>query len=149
MKALHYIQHFIKNHPYFTLSLEIVQCTVQDLLNRPTRSPEFIKSFRQFLKKVQISHKTVQPSKVQVIPVPICKGDIGRYQGISGDIGRFRKNFLFQREFLPLAGDREVTPDIGSLPIKSGGLNLWVDFGFFGKIDMSNTLFLEIKDLEN
>ena len=46
-------------------------------------------------------------------------GDIGRYQGISGDI---RRIFYLSGSFLPLAGDREVTPDIGSLPIKSGGL---------------------------
>ena len=46
-------------------------------------------------------------------------GDIGRYQGISGDIGR---NFISAGDFLPLAGDWEVTPDIGSLPIRSGGL---------------------------
>ena len=46
-------------------------------------------------------------------------GDIKEYREISGDIGR---NFYLRGRFLPLAGDREVTRDIGSLPIKSGGL---------------------------
>ena len=46
-------------------------------------------------------------------------GDIKEYREISEGIGR---NFASAGDFLPLAGDRESTPEIGSLPLKSGGL---------------------------
>ena len=60
----------------------------------------------------------------------IRKGDIGRYREISRNIGRYREIseefFYLSGSFLPLAGDREVTPEIESLPIKSGRLEFMV-----------------------
>ena len=47
-------------------------------------------------------------------------GDIGRYHEISGNIEV--KLASSPGDLLPPAGDRDLIPGIGSLPIKSGGL---------------------------
>ena len=46
-------------------------------------------------------------------------GDITRYREKAGDFERYLAS---AGDLLPLAGDWELTPEIGSLPIKSGGL---------------------------
>ena len=48
--------------------------------------------------------------------------DIGINREISREIGRYREKSCLGEILLTSAGDRELTPEIGSLPLMSGGL---------------------------